>query len=84
MLMRFERKIFKKIYRPTKLIDHTWMIKTNKGLDNLIQKNIIDFIKAQRLRWLGHVERMPDKRDVKKIYKWKLIASISATRVEAG
>jgi hypothetical protein len=33
-------------------------------------KNIIHFIKAQ-----GHVERMPDDRDVKKIYKWKLIAS---------
>jgi hypothetical protein len=29
----------------------------------------------QRLRWLGHVERMPEERDVKEIYKWKLIAS---------
>jgi hypothetical protein len=32
-------------------------------------------MKAQRLRWLGHVERMPEKRNVKKIYKWELIAS---------
>jgi hypothetical protein len=38
-------------------------------------KNIIRFIKARRLRWLGHVERMPEEREVKKIYKWKLIAS---------
>jgi hypothetical protein len=45
-------------------------------LDNLIEhKNIIHFIKPQRLGWLGHVERMPEKRDIKKIYKWKLIAS---------
>jgi hypothetical protein len=28
-------------------------------------KNIIHLIKVQRLRWLGHVERMPEERDVK-------------------
>jgi hypothetical protein len=44
--------------------------------DNLIEhKNIIHFIKAQRLRWLGLVERMLEDRDVKKICNWKLIAS---------
>jgi hypothetical protein len=41
-------------------------------LNNLIEhKNIIRLIKAQRLRWLGHVERMPEERDI----KWELIAS---------
>jgi hypothetical protein len=29
----------------------------------------------QRLRWLGHVERVPEERDVKKIYKLELIVS---------
>jgi hypothetical protein len=49
---------------------------TNEELDNLIQhKHIILFIKAQKLRLVGHIERMPEERDVKKIYKWKLIAS---------
>jgi hypothetical protein len=38
-------------------------------------KNIIHYIKAQRLRWLGHVERMSEEGDIKKIYKWKVIAS---------
>jgi hypothetical protein len=38
-------------------------------------KNTIQFLKAQRLRWLGHVERMPEERDVKEMYKWRLIAS---------
>jgi hypothetical protein len=27
------------------------------------------------LRWLDHVERVPEERDIKKIYKRKLIAS---------
>jgi hypothetical protein len=64
------------MHRPAKLIDGTWKIKTNEEHDNLLEhKNIIHFNRAQRLSWLGHVERMPEERDVKKIYKWKLIAS---------
>jgi hypothetical protein len=75
-VQKFERKILRKINGPTKLIDGIWRIKANEGLDKLIEhKNIIHFIKAQRLRRLSHVERMPEDRDVKKIKKWKLIAS---------
>jgi hypothetical protein len=49
-LLRFERKILRKIYEPNKLIDGTWMIMTNEELDNLIEnKNIIHFIKAQKI-----------------------------------
>ena len=33
------------------------------------------FIKSQRLKWLGHIERMQKERDVTKIYKWKPFAS---------
>jgi hypothetical protein len=40
---------------------------------NRTQKKV-QFIKARRLRWLGHVERMPEERDVKNINNWKLIA----------
>jgi hypothetical protein len=32
------------------------------------------------LRWLGYVERIPEERDVKGIYKLKLIASRAAGR----
>jgi hypothetical protein len=28
-------------------------------------------VKAQRLSWFGHVQRMPDTRTVKKIFNWK-------------
>jgi hypothetical protein len=34
-------------------------------------KNIVNCIKAPRLSWFGHVQRMPDTRTVKKIFKWK-------------
>jgi hypothetical protein len=34
------------------------------------------------LRWLGHVERIPEERDIQKIYTWKLIASRPAGRPE--
>jgi hypothetical protein len=69
-LMTFKRKILRKIFGPTKELNGLWRIKTNEELDDLIQqKNIIRFIKSQRLKWLGHVERMPKEREVTRIYK---------------
>ena len=36
--------------------NETWRIKTIEELDKLIKhKNIVNFIKAQRLSWFGHV-----------------------------
>jgi hypothetical protein len=37
--------------------------------------NIINQIRAQRLSWFGHVQRMSDDRMVKKIYKWKPVTT---------
>jgi hypothetical protein len=49
-LMVFERKVSRKIFGPTKARDGTWRIKTNDELYKLIRhKNIINYIKAQRL-----------------------------------
>jgi hypothetical protein len=71
-LMVFERKVLRKIFGPTKERDGIWRIKTNDELDKLIRhKNIINYIKAQRLSWFGHLHRMPEERMVKKLYKWK-------------
>ena len=47
--------------------DGIWRIKTNDELDKLTRhKNIINYIKAQRLSWFGHLHRMPEERMVKK------------------
>ena len=75
-LMIFESKILRKIFGPTKEVNGLWRIKTNEEPDELIKrKNIIRFIKSERLKWLGHVERMPNEREVTKIFKWKPFAS---------
>jgi hypothetical protein len=48
--------------------------KTKGELDQLIRHNkIINYIKAQRLSWFGHLRRMPEERMVKQVYKWKPI-----------
>ena len=69
--MVFERKILTKILGPNNEND-IWRIKTNQELDDIIKhKNIINFIRVQRLSWLGHIERMQGTRTVKAIYSWK-------------
>jgi len=63
----FERKVLRRIYGPTKEKDDTWRIKSNEELNRLTgNKNIINYIKAQRLAWFGHVHRMADNSMVKK------------------
>jgi hypothetical protein len=67
-LLVFERKILRKIFGPNNE-NGIWRIKTNQELDEIIKhKNIINFIRAQRLSWLGHIERMQGRRMVKAIY----------------
>jgi capsule polysaccharide modification protein KpsS len=79
-LLVFKRKILRRIFGPTKE-NQIWRVKTNKELDKLIKhKNIINHIKAQRLSWFGHVQRMPDTRTVKKIFNWKPLSKRSQGR----
>jgi hypothetical protein len=60
-LIVFERKVLRKIFGRTNERDGTWRLKTNDELDKLIRhKNIINYIKAQRSSWFGHVHRMPE------------------------
>jgi len=69
----FVRKILRKICGPTKEDNGIWRIKTNKELCELINhRNVINYVKAQRLSWCGHKNRMPETNSiVRNIYKWK-------------
>jgi hypothetical protein len=54
----FERKIMWKIYGLIQKGD-IWRIRYDEELNRSMNgKDIVKFIKAQRLRWLGHVKRM--------------------------
>ena len=79
-LLVFERNSLRRIFGPTKE-NQIWRVKTNEELDKLIKhKNIINHIKAQRLSWFGHVQRLPDTRTVKKIFNWKPVTKRSQGR----
>ena len=56
----FERKFLRKIYGPVRESE-LWRIRRNDELEDIIKvENIVRFIKCQRIRWLGHIERMQD------------------------
>ena len=79
-LLASKWKTIRRIFGPTKE-NQIWRIKTNEELDKLIKlKNIVNHIKAQRLSWFGHVQRMPDTRTVKKIFKWNPLTKRSQGR----
>ena len=61
-LLVFERKIFRRIYGP-KYEDGEWKRRTNRELEELSKgENIVKWIKGQRIRWLGHLERREEDR----------------------
>jgi len=71
----FERKILQKIYGPVKE-NELWRIQRNNELEATMKgENIVRFIKCQRIRWLGHIERMQDTAIPKKMLYGKLYAT---------
>jgi len=67
----FERQILREIFGPVN-IDSVWRIRNNTEIDNLIEgADIVRFIRAQRIKWLGHIERMDQARPARKLLDWK-------------
>jgi len=67
-LLVFERKIFRRIYGP-KYENGEWKSRTNRELEEMSKgKNIVIWIKWQRISWLGHLERMEEDRIARKIF----------------
>ena len=70
-LLIFEWKFLRKIYGQVK-DQNNWRIRTNSELDTLTGGvNIVRYIKAQRLRWFEHIQKMEDDRMVKNLTNWK-------------
>ena len=71
-LLIFERKIFRRIYGP-KYENGEWKSRTNRELEEISKgENIVKWIKGQRIRWLGHLERMEEDSMPKKIFTQEL------------
>jgi hypothetical protein len=68
----FERQILRKIFGPVN-IDSIWRIRNNMETDKLTEgADIVRYIKTQRIKWLGHIQRMDQTRPTRKPFDWKL------------
>ena len=78
----FERQILRKIFGPVN-IDSVWRIRNNMEIDNLTEgADIVRFIKAQRIKWLGHIQRMDQARPTRKLLYWKPIGNQTSRKTK--
>jgi hypothetical protein len=63
-------------FDPIQIGRDIWRIRNNTELDHLISgADIVRFIKAQRIKWLGRVQRKDTSRIAKRILEWKPMSS---------
>lgn len=65
----FERKILRRILGPVKE-DGVYRLRKNREVYSLYgDMRISDYVRLQRLKWLGHLHRMDDSRTVREVYR---------------
>jgi hypothetical protein len=58
-----------------------WRSRTNKEFFSIYRDcNIVDFLKSQRIRWLGHLARMEASRVTRRIHEGRLTSQIPIGR----
>jgi hypothetical protein len=68
----FERQILRKIFGPIQIGKDIWRIRNNAELDQIINgADTVRFIKAKRIKLLGHIQRIDTSRTPKRIFEWK-------------
>ena len=68
VVLIFERKVFRRIYG-AKYENREWKSGTNRELEEMSKgENIVNWIKGQRISWLGHLEGMEEDRMSKNIF----------------
>ena len=64
----WKRKVLRKIYGG-KEVGNMWWRRSNREIMDLYgEPSIVNVIKCQRLRWLGHMWRLNNNRVVKKVF----------------
>lgn len=67
----FERKILRRILGPKKTDEGLYRNLMNFEVEKALEgRDIVTFIKQQRLRWFGHIQRRDSDTTIKKIYDW--------------
>jgi hypothetical protein len=70
-LLLFETQTLRKIFGPVQYKEG-WKIRSNNEVRKVIKgKDIVKYIKAQRIKWWGRLKRMEHTELVKKITGWK-------------
>jgi hypothetical protein len=64
----FENRVLRKIFEPKREEDGSWRKLHNDELHELYSSpNIVRMIKSRRMRWVGHVARREEGRDVYRV-----------------
>jgi hypothetical protein len=72
-LLVLERQILRRIYGPVQT-EEGWKIKNNDEFQKFMRgADIVKYIRAQRIKWWGHLNGMEKTKTVRKIMEWNPI-----------